>query len=122
MEDIQARGTRTYDRERLSGRLEEFGWAALLLMSGAIMAVPGLPHPWAIWFVGVGAILLGLNLARSANGIRVNLMTAGFGGIALAAGVGAFVGLAVPILALCLILGGVLILVGPLTRKQPQPA
>lgn len=122
MEDIGARGNATNDRKRLSGRLDDVGWALLFLMSGAILAIPGVPHPWAAWFIGVGAILIGVNLVAYAMGLRLNVLTAGCGAIAVAAGVGAYFGIDIPILALVLVLIGAVILLGPLARRSRTTA
>jgi hypothetical protein len=122
MDDAGARGTGTGERKRLSRRLDEIGWALLFLMSGAILAVPGIPHPWAAWFIGVGAILLGLNLVRYITVMRVELLTTGCGVIAAAAGIGAYLGVEVPILALVLLLIGVLILVEPVFKRSAHRA
>lgn len=122
MDDIGARGNATNDRKRLSGRLDEVAWALLFLMSGAILAIPGVPHPWAAWFIGVGAILIAVNLAAYAMGLRLNVLTVGCGAIAAAAGVGAYVGIEIPILALVLVLIGAIILLEPLVKRNAQTA
>lgn len=122
MEDVGARENGAKERRRLSERLDEVAWALLFLMSGAMLAVPAFPHPWAGWFIGVGAVLLGVNLARYAMGLRVNLIISGCGVIAAAAGVGAYFGIEVPILALVLLLIGVVVLLGPLAKRNPQSA
>lgn len=122
MEDLGARGNAGDERKRLAERLDEIGWALLFLMSGAILVVPGLPHPWAAWFIGVGAILVGLNLVRVASGLRLHVLISGCGAIAIAAGVGAYVGVEIPFLALVLVLIGVVILAEPLVRRNPRAA
>ncbi len=122
MEDIGARGNAKDERKRLSGRLDDVGWALLFLMSGAILAIPGIPHPWAAWFIGVGAILIAVNVVRYAMGLRVNALTAGCGAIAAAAGVGAYFGIEIPILALVLVLIGAVILLEPLATRSRSPA
>ncbi len=118
MEGVGAREKERTERRRLAERLDEVGWALLFLMSGAILAIPGIPNPWAAWFIGVGAVLLGLNLARYAAGLRVHVLTTGCGTITVAAGIGAYVGIDIPILALVLILIGAVILAGPLARRN----
>ncbi len=118
MEGVGARENERAEGKRLAERLDEVGWALLFLMSGAILAIPGIPNPWAAWFIGVGAVLLGLNLARYAAGLRVHVLTTGCGTIAVAAGIGAYVGIDIPILALVLILIGAVILAGPLARRN----
>lgn len=122
MEEGGARGNAGSDRKRLSVRLDKVGWALLFLMSGAILAVPGIPHPWAAWFIGVGAILVGLNLVRYASGLRLHILTTGCGAIAMAAGVGAYLGIEIPILALVLVLIGAVILVEPLVKPNTRTA
>ena len=122
MEGVGARRNATTERKRLSERLEEVGWALLFLVSGAILAVPGVPNPWAAWFIGVGAVLLGLSLARYGLRLRVHVLTSGCGAIAAAAGVGAYFGIDIPILALILILIGIVILAGSLAKWNPAVA
>ncbi len=122
MKDEGVGGNGTGERKRLSGRLDDVGWALLFLMSGAILVAPGIPNPWAAWFIGVGAILIGLNLVRHAWGLRFHVLTAGCGAIAAAAGVGAYVGIDVPMLALVLLLIGVLILVEPVVKRDAEKA
>ena len=122
MEDVGARGNATNERKRLSGRLDDVAWALLFLMSGVILAIPGVPHPWAAWFIGVGAVLIAINLARYASGLRVSVLIVGCGAIAVATGVGAYVGIELPILALVLLLIGVVILAEPLVKRNAQRA
>ncbi len=122
MEDVGARGIAKDERKRLSGRLDDVAWALLFLMSGAILAIPGIPHPWAAWFIGVGAVLLGVNLARVANGLPASVLITGCGVIAVAAGVGAYWGVDLPIVALVLVLIGAVILIEPLVKASPQRA
>lgn len=122
MEDVGVRGNAGNEQKRLGERLDDVVWALLFLMSGAVLVVPGLPHPWAAWFIGVGAILVGLNLARYASGLRVHILTSGCGAIAIAAGVGGYVGVEIPIVALVLLLIGAVILVAPLVRPKAQSA
>ncbi len=122
MEDVGVRGNAVSERKRLAGRLDDVAWALLFLMSGAILVVPGVPHPWAAWFIGVGAILVGVNVVAYAFGLRVHVLTTGCGAIAMAAGVGAYVGIEIPIVALVLLLIGVVILAAPLIQRNAQSA
>ncbi len=122
MADIGARENAASESKRLSERLDGVGWALLFLMSGAILAIPGIPHPWAAWFIGVGAILLGLNVARYTTGLRVHVLTSGCGVIAVAAGLGAYVGIELPVLAMVLVLIGLVILAEPLILRNAQSA
>ncbi len=100
--------------------LDNIAWGLLFLMSGVILLVPGIPNPWGVWLAGAGIILLGLNVARYALGMRPKIFWVGVGVIGLVAGVGQFLNLDVPILALGLLLCGVLVLVKPLTNGGPS--
>ncbi len=122
MGDVGVKGNAVNERKRLGERLDDVAWALLFLMSGAVLLVPGIPHPWAAWFIGVGAILVGLNLVRYASGLRLHVLITGSGAIAMAAGVGAYFGIEIPILALVLVLIGAVILMQPLVKSNAQAA
>ncbi len=72
------------DVERRSGLYEALGWGALFLWLGIASLVPGLPT--GMDWLGVGAILLTLNVARRLSGIAVNRFTVVLGAIATAGG------------------------------------
>ncbi len=122
MDNIGARGNVTDERKRLSGRLDDVAWALLFLMSGAILAIPGIPHPWAAWFLGVGAILIAINVARYAAGLRVSVLITGCGAIAAAAGIVAYWGIELPVVALVLLLIGFVILAAPFVKGSTASA
>jgi len=71
--------TRTSDRN-----LETVAWGALFIWWGITELVPGLPHGTGA--IGIGVILLGLNLARSLNGIPTSGFTTTLGILALVLG------------------------------------
>ena len=98
--------------------LDDIGWGLLFLMSGIILLVPGFPSPWGVWLVGVGVLLVGLNTARYALSVRPSIFMTGVGVVAMVAGVGEFLKLDLPILALGLLLVGVLILLKPLRNRK----
>ena len=71
--------TRTSDRN-----LETVAWGALFIWWGITELVPGLPHGTGA--IGIGLIFLGLNLARSLNGIPTSGFTTTLGILALVLG------------------------------------
>lgn len=105
-------------KETIGERMEDVGWALFLIMSGAVLLVPRLPAPWGVWLIGTGLILLGLNAARHVNNMRVNTFTVALGILAVVAGLGEFLAVDVPILALGLLLVGGIGLFRTLTKKR----
>jgi hypothetical protein len=102
----------------LSKRLEDFGWAVLLIVIGTIWLIPANLMPKGSWLIAAGIIMLGLNAIRYLNGIK----TVGFsliaGILALLAGLGEFLGLTLPLFAIALIVIGVVMLLKPLLEKN----
>lgn len=97
----------------LNKRLESIALGLFLIMLGGMAFVPKSQVHEAVWSIGVGLILLGLNAARFANKIRMSGFTTILGVIALITGVGQLVGLELPGLAILLILLGAYIVLKP---------
>ena len=103
-------------RPALDRRLEGIGWALFLIMIGGIGLIPNV-SPGA-WLVGAGLIMLGLNLARYLNGIRVSNFTVVLGILALLLGLGGITGANLPFFPILLILIGADIVVKVATRHK----
>lgn len=95
-------------KARLNRRIEGTGWALLLIVIGCLVWWESAPE--GTWLVGTGLILLGVNAARYVNDIPTNAFTVGLGALAILLGLGKFLGLALPVLPLLLILIGMYIL------------
>ena len=106
----------------LSKRLEEFGWAVLLIAIGTIWLVPDKMIPQGSWLIAVGLILLGLNAIRSVNAIRVGGFSLAVGIFALIFGLGEFFGLKLPLFPIALIVIGFGMLLKPLFEKDAVSA
>lgn len=117
MEDYGTHVNPHAQKENADDRWENVGWALFLMMSGGVLLVPHIPAPWGVWLIGTGLILLGLNGARYVGHMRVNGFTLALGLLALVAGVGEFLAVDVPVLALGLVLIGGIGLVKTLKRK-----
>jgi hypothetical protein len=100
----------------LAGRIDATGWGLLMLMTGGLALVPRLPE--GTWLAGLGILLLGLNAARSVLGLSLEWFTVILGSVAVLAGLGGMVGVAVPGLALLFILSGLAIIVGQVGRGR----
>jgi hypothetical protein len=68
-------------------RLEAIAWGLFLIMLGGLMFVPKDRVPVGLWSIGVGAIMLGLNVARYLNHIRMSGFTTVLGLISVLGGV-----------------------------------
>jgi hypothetical protein len=71
-------------------------------MIGGIGLIPNVPP--STWLVGTGLIMLGLNLARYLNSLRVSNFTVVLGSLALLLGIGGMTGVNLPFFPILLIL------------------
>ncbi|HEY9183634.1 MAG TPA: hypothetical protein VIQ99_10560 [Gammaproteobacteria bacterium] len=102
----------TESPERASAkRLEDFAWAAFLIMTGALWLTPVDRVPDGTWLIGTGVVLLGLNVARYFVGTATSGFTLLLGALALAGGVAQLLGVELPLMAVALIAFGASILV-----------
>jgi len=70
----------------LNKRLETIAWGLFLIMLGGFMFVPEQIISGGIWPIGVGLIMLGLNLARYFNGLKMSGFTTALGIISVVGG------------------------------------
>ncbi len=106
----------------LSKRLEDFGWAVLLIVIGTIWLMPEKLTPKGSWLIAAGIIMLGLNAIRYFKGIKMVGFSLVAGILALLAGLGEFFGLTLPLFAIALIVIGVVMLLKPLLEKNSVSA
>ncbi len=121
MENLDAAESRSKWENAVSKHLEEVAWGLLLTLTGVIWLVPGFPVPFATWLVGTGIILVGANAVRFVVDGRFELFSAVLGVVALVAGTGEYLAVDVPILGLCLLAFGVVLLLRPLLRTRWSP-
>lgn len=72
-------------KKTLNNRYETVAWAAILILLGVLNLIPGEQN--GIFVLGVGMILLGLNLARYFSKISTNTVTIVLGVIATFLGI-----------------------------------
>lgn len=75
------------DKAALNKRLETIAWGLFVIMLGGFMFVPEKIISGGFWPIGVGLIMLGLNLARYFNGIKMSGFTTALGIISVVSGV-----------------------------------
>lgn len=110
--------------QSLNRRLEAIAWGAFFVWWGVTELFPSLPE--GMGAVGIGLILLGLNMARSLNGISSSSFTTILGILALVWGGLEFVGpflrlpFELPVFAILLIVLGVIFLGRELIRARVE--
>jgi hypothetical protein len=80
------------EKAALNKRMEAVAWGLFLIMLGGRLLVPGDAIPKGWWSIGVGLIMLGLNLARYLNQIKMSGFTVFLGIIAIISGILALTG------------------------------
>lgn len=101
-------------------RLDNFGWGAILLLTGAMWLVPKGLIPDGSWLMSVGFILLGLNAYRYSFRKECDFCSLLLGVLALLGGVGAILHVNLPLLGIALIVIGVIALLSQLHERGPS--
>jgi hypothetical protein len=110
--------------QTLNRNFEAIAWGALLIWWGITELIPSLPDGTGA--IGIGLILLGVNVARLFNGITASGFTTTVGILALVwgglemAGVLLSLPFELPVFAILLIVLGAIILAPALFRSQNQ--
>jgi uncharacterized integral membrane protein len=103
----------------LNKRLEAIGWGCFLIMLGGFSFVPARIVPKGLWSIGIGLIMLGLNGARYAYGIRMSGFTTVLGILSLVSGATQLMGLnSIEGPVLLIILGAYLIVKPWIEKRQ----
>ena len=75
------------EKAALNKRLESMSWGLFLIMLGGFAFVPPEIISRGVWSIGVGLIMLGLNLARYLNEIKMSGFTTFLGIVSLLSGI-----------------------------------
>jgi Na+/H+ antiporter NhaB len=102
----------------LGQQLERIGWALFLIMIGGLALLPSGWVPAGAWLVGVGLIMVGMNVVRHLKGIRVSGFTTLLGVAAMAAGFFSMAGIDFPVFPILLIAVGAQILYSVLLPRK----
>jgi hypothetical protein len=119
VQDDQLLSSETTENAELGQRLDSLGWGLFLLMLGALWLVPddwGVPE--GTWLIGAGAIILGLILVRSLNGLPISGFWMFLGVLALGSGIASVLGLDIPVFPILVIIAGAGILLKPLLDRM----
>ncbi len=113
-----SQGARNNEQEFLKRQIEAVGWGLLLVLTGGVLLMPNQHLAEVAWLIGVGLVLLGANAVRYLNGMRMQAANFVLGGVALAGGVAAALGVDLPLIPILLIVFGASLLVSPLLNKD----
>jgi hypothetical protein len=102
------------DKAALNKRLETICWGLFLIMLGGFMFVPKEIVKGGWWSIGIGLIMLGLNVARYFKKIRMSSFTTFLGILALISGIAQLLGWTFLEDALFFLLLGAFLLIRPL--------
>ena len=108
----------TDPKVHLNKRLESIAWGIFLIMIGCLWLIPNRPFPEGAGLIGIGIILLGLNLARNLSGIKMSGTTIFLGALSLIVGISDLFGLDLPFFPILIILWGVSHILEPFLKKK----
>jgi len=106
------------EKAALNKRLETIGWGCFLVMLGGFMFVPHETVANGFWSIGVGVIMLGLNVARYFYNIKLSGFTTFLGVISLFSGVMQLLGMRTLEGAIMLIILGAYLIIKPWFDKK----
>lgn len=118
IQDSKQSVTADPEKAALNKRLETIFWGLFLIMLGGWGLIPGEVIPKGAWSIGVGLLLLGLNLVRNLQGLRMSGFTTLLGVLALLGGISELLGWADLNGAVLLIILGAYLIVKPWVEKQ----
>ena len=106
------------EKAELNKRMETVAWGLFIIMLGGFSSIPKEMVPKGTWSVGIGLIMLGLNLARYLNKIKMSGFTTVLGIIAVVGGIVQLLGFHQLEDAILLIILGVYIVFKPFFDKR----
>ena len=112
--------------KKIDDRLQTAAWGIIIILFGGLSLIPG--DQTRLFVLGIGIILLGLNLLRSVNKIPINGFSTALGMVSLILGgiaslrpvLGWKTHLELPFFPILLIVFGFFLLIPPSKRKQNE--
>jgi hypothetical protein len=106
------------EKAALNKRIESVCWGLFLIMLGGFMFVPNEIIKGGWWSIGIGLIMLGLNIARYLNKIKMSSFTTFLGILSLASGVAQLLGWTALEDSLFFLLLGAFLLIRPIFDRK----
>ncbi|MBU0686865.1 MAG: hypothetical protein KKB81_03315 [Candidatus Margulisbacteria bacterium] len=107
----------TKSKAAVDKNLVTISWSLFLIMIGGLWLAPAGQVPESTWLLGVGIILLGLNIVRYLNGIMMSWFSVILGAVAMLIGFAGFYGVRLPIFPIIVIIIGLSILLDVVNKK-----
>ena len=100
--------------------LTSVAWGMFILFIGSLWIVAELTglDMGSYFALGVGAILIGLNLARRSIGTKISKFSLGLGVLALLVGLSALGGLKLPLVPTIVVIMGIFIVAEAIAKKE----
>lgn len=114
----QAKPGQDPEKVALNKRLESVAWGLFLIMLGGFALVPDNTVPKGVWSIGIGVIMLGLNIARYLYKLKMSGFTTVLGILSLIGGIAELIGLTSLDGALLLIILGAYLILKPWFDKR----
>ena len=99
-------------------KINGIGFVLFILMIGGLLLLPKGMLPETTWLIGIGLIMIGGNVARRLNGIKLCQCTAVLGILLLIAGILGLFGVTFPVFPILLVIIGVSIVLGIIKKKK----
>lgn len=106
------------EKAALNKRMESVAWGLFLIMLGGFALVPNQTIPKGVWSIGVGVIMLGLNVARYFYKLKMSGFTTFLGILSLLGGIAELIGFTSLEGALLLIILGAYLILKPWFDKR----
>lgn len=106
------------EKQKINKNLERVGWGFFLIMLGGFALVPRELIPKGVWPIGVGIIMLGLNIARYFYKIKMSGFTTVLGILSLLGGIAELFGMTSLEGAFLLIIFGAYLILKPWFEKR----
>jgi hypothetical protein len=106
------------EKQKINKNLERVGWGFFLIMLGGFALVPRELIPKGVWPIGVGIIMLGLNVARYFYKIKMSGFTTLLGILSLLGGIAELFGMTSLEGAFLLIILGAYLVLKPWFEKR----
>ncbi len=88
-------------------RLDAIGWGLFLMMIGGLWLLPEGMLPESVWLIGMGLIILGLNVVRYFQGIKISGFWTIVAVLAFGSGISDMLGVELPVFPIVLIVIGI---------------
>lgn len=103
--------------KKVSENIHNIGWGIFLIFAGIIWLLPAGTLPDGAFYIGIGVLILGLNLIKYLKGFHVSWIMPVLGILILVKGIGEMTELSISILGVLILLMGLGILINSFKKS-----